>query len=80
MSAAETLPLAAANDGGVLLTYSQAAELINVPLGTLYCWVHDRRIPFVRLGPRLVRFPRIELLQWLDAHRVQPRGKEGGTP
>jgi len=50
--------------------YRQAAALLGVPVGTLYCWTHQRRIPHVRLGKRLVRFERQKLLQFLQEHEV----------
>lgn len=48
-----------------LLGYREAKDILGVPLGTLYAWVHARRIPHIRLGPRLVKFRRSELEQWL---------------
>jgi excisionase family DNA binding protein len=53
-----------------LLTYEQASEMLTVPKGTLYAWVHAKRIPHIRLGPRLVKFRQSDLESWLAAHRV----------
>ena len=53
-----------------VITYPQAAALLGVPVGTLYCWVHERRIPHIRLGARLVRFSRTTTLAWLNGHQV----------
>ena len=53
-----------------VITYPQAAALLGVPVGTLYCWVHERRIPHIRLGARLVRFSRTATLDWLNGHHV----------
>ncbi len=53
-----------------VITYPQAARLLGVPVGTLYCWVHERRIPHIRLGARLVRFSRTATLEWLKRHHV----------
>jgi excisionase family DNA binding protein len=67
------------HDGGCvgrepeMLTYGQAAQYLNVPVGTLYDWVHRKVVPHVRLGPRLVRFPRSALVQWLDERSVDGR-------
>lgn len=52
------------------LTYPQAADLLSVPLGTLYSWVHQQRIPHIRISGRLVRFEKAELERWLDQQRV----------
>lgn len=56
-----------------LLNYQQAATLLGLALGTLYSLVHQRRIPHVRLGSRLVRFPKAELVRWLADHVVHER-------
>ncbi len=66
-------------EGGVaappdLMTYDEVAALLGVPKGTLYAWVHDRRLPHIRLGPRLVRFSRKALAAWLAERAVAPRG------
>jgi excisionase family DNA binding protein len=55
-----------------LLTYEQTAELLNVRIGTLYSWVSRRAIPFVRVGPRVVRFSRSDIDLWLAERRVTP--------
>ena len=52
------------------LTYTQAAKLLGIPKGTLYAWVHERRIPHIRLSGRMVRFDEAELLAWMDRRRV----------
>jgi hypothetical protein len=52
------------------LTYKQAAALLAVPIGTVYAWVHQKRIPHFRISGRCVRFDRAELLCWLDSQRV----------
>jgi excisionase family DNA binding protein len=58
-----------------LLTYAQAAKLLNMKLGTLYALVGQSRIPHVRLGRRLVRFSAAELQGWLRRHAVLPAGE-----
>ena len=52
------------------LTYAQAADFLSVPLGTLYSWVHLRKVPHIRISARLVRFDRAELVAWMDERRV----------
>ena len=53
------------------LNYEQAATLMGLPRGTLYAWVCRRQVPHHRLGKRLVRFSKSELLHWMDTCRVQ---------
>ena len=55
---------------GDLVGYSEAAAILGVPVGTLYAWVHHRRVPHVRLGPRLVKFSRVGLGRWLAERAV----------
>lgn len=55
-----------------LVGYVEAAKRLGVERGTLYSWVHRRRVPFVRFGPRAVRFDLVELDRWIMAHRVCP--------
>jgi excisionase family DNA binding protein len=64
-----------AADLGEMLDYRQVARLIGVPIGTVYAWVHARTIPHHRLGPRLVRFGRAQILAWLAGHSVPVRGR-----
>lgn len=54
------------------LTYAQAAQLLSMPIGTLYSFVSLRKIPFIRISRRSVRFDKAELERWLDARRVPP--------
>ncbi len=57
---------------GRLLTYRQAAKLLNIPVGTLYAWVSEHRIPHIRLSARTIRFDTAALESWIEARVVQP--------
>lgn len=57
-----------------LLTYAEAARLLNLRKGTLYAWVHERRIPHLRLSKRLVRFDEATLHAWLAERQVELDG------
>ena len=52
-----------------LITYQKAAALLDLPVGTLYAWVHQKRVPHLRLGPRTVRFDEDELRAWVAERR-----------
>lgn len=54
-----------AADRPVLLTYAEAAAYLNIPVGTLYAWTREGRVPHVRLGERTVRFRRDALDSWI---------------
>ena len=60
-----------------MLTYREAAKVLGLPVGTLHALVHQKRIPHVRLGARLVRFVRHDLARWV-AERVVPEQPSGG--
>jgi len=55
-----------------LIAIAEAAEYLAVSVSTLYGWVWQRRIPFVKVG-RAVRFDLAELDQFIDANRNRPR-------
>ena len=50
------------------LTYSRASTYLAVPVGTLYSWVREGRIPHYRFGPRTVRFCEAQLEHWASKH------------
>ncbi len=56
--------------------YPGAQEITGLAAGTLYSLVSKRRIPHVRIGPRLVRFNREELRNWLRTQEVHPNTNE----
>jgi len=55
--------------------YKMASDLIGIPIGTLYSWVSQKQVPHHRLGKRLIRFKKSELLDWLESHKVQLNSK-----
>lgn len=57
------------------LTYSQVAELLNMPLSTLYSKVCRKEIPHLRMSGRSVLFDQDELLEWLNKKRVPVKDK-----
>ncbi len=54
------------------LDYEGVSALLNVPKGTMYALVSQKRVPHIRLSRRLVRFDRKELETWIAAHAVLP--------
>jgi len=55
-----------------LLDVCQAAEFLAVTVSTLYGWVWQRKISFVKLG-RALRFDIADLERFVDQNRVRPR-------
>ena len=64
------------------MDYKEAAAFLGVPVGTLYWFVHQRRVPHIRYSARLVRFERDALEAWRRSHRVEPAdaGVAGDRP
>lgn len=62
-----------------LLDYTQASEEFNLKKGTLAWLVHERRIPHIRLGRRLVRFDRRSVEAWLREREVTTNDIGGQT-
>jgi excisionase family DNA binding protein len=57
-----------------LLTVKEAASFLSVSTSTLYGWVYQRRIPFVKLG-RALRFELPELQKFIQSNRFTVRPK-----
>ena len=54
-----------------LLTVQDAAQYLAISKSTLYGWVWQKRIPFVKVG-RALRFERAELQELIQANRFEP--------
>jgi len=55
-----------------LLNVNEAAQFLAVSPSTLYGWVWQRRIPFVKVG-RSLRFELAELRKFIQANRFEAR-------
>ncbi len=55
-----------------LLTVAQAAELLNTSQRFPRRLIEERRIRFVRIGPRHVRIPESALREFIQAGLVEP--------
>ena len=61
-----------------LLTKAEAAHLLGVSTRTMDNLMRQRRISFVKLTSKTVRFPRREILQHIREHlTVHAHGSEG---
>ena len=57
-----------------LITVQDAAKFLAVSTSTLYSWVYQRRIPFVKVG-RALRFELAELQNFIQSNRFTVRSK-----
>lgn len=48
------------------MTYDQVSDFLQMPKGTLYALVHQKKIPHIRIGPRTVRFSEQAIQKWLE--------------
>jgi excisionase family DNA binding protein len=55
-----------------LVNVNEAAQFLAVSPSTLYGWVWQRRIPFVKVG-RAVRFDMADLERFVAQNRIQAR-------
>lgn len=55
-------------DNQRLITITQLAEWLQIPIGTLRDWVFKRKIPHKRVG-RLVRFQPSEVEHWINERK-----------
>jgi excisionase family DNA binding protein len=55
-----------------LLTVAEAAELLNTSQRFPRRLIEERRIRFVRIGPRHVRIPESALHEFIEAGLVEP--------
>jgi excisionase family DNA binding protein len=55
-----------------LVTVQEAAKFLALSKSTLYGWVYQRRIPFVKVGSAL-RFELAELEKFVQSNRFQAR-------
>jgi predicted site-specific integrase-resolvase len=53
-----------------LLDDAAAAEILGVQPRTLRLWRNTRRLPFLKISSRVVRYRLADLNAWLDASRT----------
>ena len=48
----------------------ELSEYLGLPIGTIYSWTHQRKIPYIKMG-RLVKFDLEEIEIWLKKKQVK---------
>lgn len=59
------------------MNYQEAADFLNLNIGTLYSLVHKKKIPHIRMGNRIVRFSKEALDKWIAENTVENSQKKG---
>jgi excisionase family DNA binding protein len=54
------------------LTVKEVCEITNLSKQTIYTEVYKRSIPFVKFGPRLLRFDREQIENWMENRVYKP--------
>lgn len=52
-----------------LMSIKETSQVLNVRVNTLYGWVCQRKIPYIKLG-RLVRFDAQDIDKWIQDQKV----------
>ena len=60
--------------GKRLINVSELSELTGLSIHTLYNWVSQKRIPFVKAG-RLTKFDIRVIEKWIESISVVPEGR-----
>ncbi len=55
-----------------LIDVNELAELTGLSVHTLYTWVSQKRIPYLKVG-RLTKFDLKVIEGWIDSLAVEPR-------
>ena len=58
--------------GEGLLTIEDLSARLKVSVSTIYGWIHDGRVPYVKLG-RMVRFEPAAIENWIRAKSREDR-------
>jgi excisionase family DNA binding protein len=59
-----------------LIDIETAAAILGVRVSTIYAWVHKKKIPFIKLLNKSVRFRVSDLERWITTQEFQPLDKE----
>lgn len=62
-------PIKLTQDKIMLWNVKQASEALNIPSTTLYSWVSQRMIPYVKVG-RCLRFDPKDIKAWIESQKV----------
>ena len=58
-----------------LITIEELSALWSVPKATLYNWVYQRRLPYVKLGGRSLRFDVVQIEEFREQSTMAVAGK-----
>jgi len=56
-----------------LISVQQLSEKINFAPRTIYRWVKDRRIPFVKMPSNDIRFDKAKIENWIENRTIKSK-------
>jgi N-acyl-D-aspartate/D-glutamate deacylase len=59
----------------MLLDHAAACEMLNTTERQLRRLRDERRVPFIKLGDRMIRYDSTQLAEWLELQTVRPEPK-----
>jgi excisionase family DNA binding protein len=62
------------SEAKILLTAAEVAALTGFSEGTIRHWTSQKKIPFLRISGRCVRYSRRDIESWLAEKLVSPAG------
>jgi excisionase family DNA binding protein len=66
-------------DGAEMFTAKELQQLLKISAKTIYGYVQRGLIPYVRIQSN-VRFPKRQILEWIERQTYQPRSLNGSGP
>ncbi|MDD5679935.1 MAG: helix-turn-helix domain-containing protein [Candidatus Omnitrophica bacterium] len=58
-----------------LIDKNKIAEYLGVKPSTIYAWVNQKRLPYIKVG-RLLKFDIRDIDAWIQEHKVEEYGKQ----
>ena len=59
-----------------LLSIAETMKILGIRKSTLYCWVHQKKMPYVKLGRRCLRFRESDIMNWISDKATYPNPHE----
>lgn len=62
-----------------LLKVEDVAELLGIKTQTVYLYVTQKRIPFIRMSGRLIRFREADIENWIKGKSHDVKSNDNGS-
>ncbi|MGB9878346.1 MAG: helix-turn-helix transcriptional regulator [Candidatus Pelagibacter ubique] len=58
-------------DDEKLLSSQEVAMLLGVPVERIYTWTHMRKLPYIRISRKMIRFRKSDVEKWLQERTIK---------